>query len=313
MIRSRVALRWQDGSSRDTRRSEQAVNSTRRRQSSAGRAPSRSVKHDRGGLRRSASLFERHDVVEPREGLDLAPPFRRIGQKRDERRRRGASGVQSSCKNSGTMFSPSTRLARMTLASLGLIRATRATISSMNVTAIGGDRRHAGKRQFERHRAGCGERRPRGSGTRPISPPARRRCAARPASRQRRRGRAAEDAASSAARAPSARPGARTRAMAAPKMREQPADLARAAARQDQDKRRIGTPAPRLVGVRTQIGQALDQRMADIDAGRAAEPPMRRRLERQDRQHAIDIGAHGARAPGPPGPDRRRHVVDDRN
>ena len=40
---------------------------------------------------------------------------------------------------------------------------------------------------------------------------------------------------------------------------------------------------------------------------------MRRRLERQQRQHVVHIGAHGARAARPPGPHRGRDVVDDRN
>ena len=59
--------------------------------------------------------------------------------------------------------------------------------------------------------------------------------------------------------------------------------------------------------------QPLDQRMADIDAGRPAEPLMRRRLERQDREHVIDITAHGARPARPPCPDRGRDVIDDRD
>ena len=55
----------------------------------------------------------RHDGVEPREGVDLALAQRRIAS---TSRSAGASfaGVQSSWRNSGTTFSPSTRLARMT-------------------------------------------------------------------------------------------------------------------------------------------------------------------------------------------------------
>src|SRR5580698_2800536 len=52
--------------------------------------------------------------------------------------------------------------------------------------------------------------------------------------------------------------------------------------------------------------------MTDVETGRAAKPHMSRRLERQDREHAIDIAAHGAGAPGPPGPNRRRDVIDNR-
>src|ERR1700733_12319735 len=53
--------------------------------------------------------------------------------------------------------------------------------------------------------------------------------------------------------------------------------------------------------------------MADIDAQRPAQALVRCRLERQDREHAVDIGAHGARAAGSPGPHCRRDVIDDRN
>ena len=85
-----------------------------------------------------------------------------------------------------------------------------------------------------------------------------------------------------------------------------------ARAGQDEDeRRRRGAPA-RLVRVRPQLGEPLDQGMADIDAARAAEPRMRCRLERQQRQHAIDIGAHRRRPARPPGPHRRADVVDDR-
>ena len=90
-------------------------------------------------------------------------------------------------------------------------------------------------------------------------------------------------------------------------------DLVRPAARQGQNKRRIGQPAPRLIGIWAQFADALDQRMADIAARRPAELDMDGRLERQDRQHLVDISAHGARASGPPCPNRRRDVVEDRN
>src|SRR5262249_61064396 len=48
-------------------------------------------------------------------------------------------------------------------------------------------------------------------------------------------------------------------------------------------------------------------------AGRTAESAMRIRLERQNRQHVIDVAAHGARASGPPGPDRGRYVIKNWN
>ena len=55
------------------------------------------------------------------------------------------------------------------------------------------------------------------------------------------------------------------------------------------------------------------ERMADEGGGRPAQPLHGGGLERQQRQHMIDIGAHGARAPRPPGPDRRADIVDDRD
>src|SRR3954465_1124514 len=53
--------------------------------------------------------------------------------------------------------------------------------------------------------------------------------------------------------------------------------------------------------------------MADIAAGRPVQPAIGLRLERQQRQHMIDIFQHRARPPGPPRPHRRRDIVDDRN
>ena len=47
-------------------------------------ACSRRVQNDRGGLGARPGL-QCHDVVKASESLDLAPPFRCIGQKRDER------------------------------------------------------------------------------------------------------------------------------------------------------------------------------------------------------------------------------------
>ena len=55
----------------------------------------------------------------------------------------------------------------------------------------------------------------------------------------------------------------------------------------------------------------LDERMADIGAGRAAEPLVRLGLERQKREEMIDIGPHFARAARPPGPDAGADVIDD--
>ncbi len=75
------------------------------------------------------------------------------------------------------------------------------------------------------------------------------------------------------------------------------ADLARPAARQRQHQRRIGRAPARLVSIGPQFANALDQRMADIAARRPAQLGMDGRLERQDRQHLIDIG-RAWRAPG---------------
>ena len=38
---------------------------------------------------------------------------------------------------------------------------------------------------------------------------------------------------------------------------------------------------------------------------------MRIRLERQDRQHVVDVAVHGARPSRPPRPNRRRDVIED--
>ena len=98
----------------------------------------------------------------------------------------------------------------------------------------------------------------------------------------------------------------------AAKVGHQPADLRAARPRQHNDQRRKRPPAARLIRVRPQFAEALDQRMADIDAARPLQPPIGLGLERQQRQHAIDIGPHRPGAPGPPGPDARTDVVDDR-
>ena len=43
------------------------------------------IEDDGGGLGARRSPADRHDGVEPREGLDLAPPLRRVGQQRNKR------------------------------------------------------------------------------------------------------------------------------------------------------------------------------------------------------------------------------------
>ena len=59
--------------------------------------------------------------------------------------------------------------------------------------------------------------------------------------------------------------------------------------------------------------EPLDQRMADIGRRRPAEAAVRLRLEGQEREDVVDIGAHRLRAARTPGPDGRADVVDDRD
>jgi hypothetical protein len=92
---------------------------------------------------------------------------------------------------------------------------------------------------------------------------------------------------------------------------EQGFDLARPAAWQNQNKRRIGAAALCLLGIRTQFGKPLDQRMADVEARRTVELDIHGRLKRQNGENAIDIGAHRPRAPRTPRPHRRRYVIED--
>ena len=90
-------------------------------------------------------------------------------------------------------------------------------------------------------------------------------------------------------------------------------DFARSASGQHQQDRRRRVAAGALGGVGPQIGGGLDQGVAHVGAGRAAQLLMRVRLEREQRQQVINVTAHRARAPRSPRPDGRRHVVDDRN
>ena len=155
----------------------------------------------------------------------------------------------------------------------------------------------------------------RARGRPPTSPPRRARSAAAPASSRR---------APRSRRRDGRRPGTatsngRSAALAQQPERRaerlhQPGDLASGGCRAGRGARRA-RPA-RAGGARPAPGAARSSRsisgMADIGAGRAAEAPVRLRLERQQRQHVVDIGAHLARPPGPPGPDARADVVDDR-
>ena len=95
--------------------------------------------------------------------------------------------------------------------------------------------------------------------------------------------------------------------------RRHAADFARAAAGQHEDKRRIGEPALGFLSVRAQPRDLLGERVADKGAGWPAQPAQGLRLERQQREHVVDVRAHGARAAGPPGPNRRADVIDDRD
>ena len=91
------------------------------------------------------------------------------------------------------------------------------------------------------------------------------------------------------------------------------ADLAAAATGQHQEQRRIGKPPPRLLRIRPQLADPLAERMADEIGRRAAEPLHRLRLERQQRQHPVDVRTHGAGAPRAPGPHRWADIIDDAN
>ncbi len=93
--------------------------------------------------------------------------------------------------------------------------------------------------------------------------------------------------------------------------------LGGATARQNEEQGQGGVEAEAL-GQRRRIeggdpGMALDQRMADEAARRAAEAVMGVGLERPQRQHVVDVVAHLGRAARTPGPDAGRHVVDDRD
>src|SRR4051794_13729733 len=92
----------------------------------------------------------------------------------------------------------------------------------------------------------------------------------------------------------------------------QPRDLRAAAAGQDEQLDRIFVERPPFARAWAQIGHPLDERMADIGAGRTIKTAQRFRLERLDGEDMIDVRAHPARAPGAPGPDRRADIVDDR-
>ena len=89
----------------------------------------------------------------------------------------------------------------------------------------------------------------------------------------------------------------------------QPRHLRDAAAGQH-DQQRLARSEPEARGQRRRIErldpvEPLDHRMTRIGAGRAAETPMHRRLERQQRHHVIDVAAHalGAR------PGRHAHTL----
>ena len=91
----------------------------------------------------------------------------------------------------------------------------------------------------------------------------------------------------------------------------QPAHFGPARAGQHDDERRGGGGAARLGRVWPQFAEAFDQRMADIDAARSTQPPVRLRFERQQRQHAIDIRSHRPGPARPPGPDAGTDVIED--
>ena len=178
---------------------------------------------------------------------------------------------------------------------------------------VGRHHRHACQRQFERHGAGFGQRRMRDPERRPLllladhdlglHRPALHRVHDRLLQMRHGRQHQFERHALAPAAAP---PPGRTppcgggfRCAGFPAAPAAPAATPPAA----RLRRRSGRSDDNLLG----------QGMADIAAGRAAQPAIGLGLERQQRQHVIDIFQHRARPAGPPRPDRGRHIVDDRN
>ena len=90
-------------------------------------------------------------------------------------------------------------------------------------------------------------------------------------------------------------------------------DLAAAAPRQDEDHGRVGIAPRGLQWTGTQHRDLLGEGMADIGTWRAAEAAVRVRLERQHREHVIDIAPHRGGPARPPCPYGRGHIVDDRD
>ena len=206
-----------------------------------------------------------------------------------------------------------TRLARITLDSLACSRIEPPDDLLDEGQPVGGDGRHAGERQFERHGAGRRQRRTRLAESGPLFGRL---------DHDARRHRPAGDALAHLRTRDGAWSAARVRSVRHARRR------ARSRRRKCRARRRIsldrlpgrtsttgGSARRRRVSSAfgAQFADALDQRMADIATRRPAEPQMRGRLERQDRKHGIDIGAHRAGAPGPPRPHRGRNVIEDRN
>ena len=170
---------------------------------------------------------------------------------------------------------------------------------------VGHHHRHAGQRQFQGDGAGGRERRPRPAEGGVLGRLAVRRGApgaSQASARRSIRARWRVTAGSTASIGPKR---AVSRASVGAEDRHQPLDLGAARTRQDAQDRR---PRPAGVGLGRagpQLREPLDQRVADIGAGRAVQAPVRLRLERQQGQHVVDEGAHPRRPPRPPGPDAR--------
>ena len=113
--------------------------------------------HDIGGARARRLVAGRHDPVDLAERLELLSPQLAVAST-SRSAAASFSGVQSSCRNSGTTFSPITRLARITEFTLIARRRIQASIGA---GPVGRHHRHAGQCQFERHGAGFGQRRVR--------------------------------------------------------------------------------------------------------------------------------------------------------
>ena len=194
-------------------------------------------------------------------------------------------------------------------------RAGRLERPDQRVDPVGDDHRHAGERQFQGHRARGGERRMGAAegrelllfaldDARPHRPVRGALAGSRP-----------PGAAPPAARPRPARTRSLTSATVSPNGRISRAiSLRRLPGSTSSTGRRAFASGGRSPGAGRSAVEPLDERMADIGAGRAAEVAVHRRLERQDREDMVDEAAPSA-APGRAARAQTagRDIVDDRD